>query len=145
MVINTRSLQIEDCPNLIDLMDQLGHSARPEELAQRFQMLAHSSDDFFWVAEDSSKKLVGFIHLKVAITIHYYPSVEVCALVVNSSSRGLGIGKVLMAKGESWAQEKGYSIIWLRSNVKRDDAHKFYSSLGYETIASSHFFQKTLL
>ncbi len=117
MSVKVRQLQITDCPDLVKLMDQLGHAAQLDELNQRFQVLASSVDDFLLVAEDSSKMIVGFLHAKVAHTMHYYPSVEICSLVVNSSSRGQGVGKALMSSAESWSQEKGLPIVWLRSNI----------------------------
>ncbi len=145
MPFKIRTLLVTDCPYLIDLMDQLGHPANQAELVQRFQSLTSSQEDLLLVAENESKSICGFLHARVSKTIHYSPSVEICALVVSHKARNLGLGKSLMDSAEQWAQKKGYEIILLRSNIKRDDAHKFYASLGYEVIGTSHFLQKIII
>jgi GNAT superfamily N-acetyltransferase len=144
MAILIRNLQMQDCPGLAELMNQLGHPASEHELTSRFQSLSSSDEDFLIVSEDGSNNISGFLHAKISKTIHYYPSVEVSALIVNESFRSQGIGKSLMNHAEQWAQKKDLKILWLRSNIKREDAHKFYSSIGYEVIGTSHFLQKTL-
>lgn len=144
-MVKIRQVQFIDCAHIVELMKQLGHPATQEELESRFKNLKVSTDDYLVVAESVSQKIVGFLHAKVCHTLHYYPSVEISALVADQSHRKFGIGKTLMVHAENWAREKGFSIFWLRSNIRRDEAHKFYSSLEYDVIGTSHFFQKTLL
>ena len=45
---------------------------------------------------------------------------------------------------KAWAGEHGYSQVWLRSNVKRNQAHSFYQRHGYELVKTSYTFRKPL-
>jgi len=69
---------------------------------------------------------------------------EVGGLVVDSQSRGRGIGRSLMAAAEAWTRERGYSQLMLRSNTIRTEAHRFYQKLGYTIVKSQHKFQKLI-
>ncbi|MGZ3771866.1 MAG: N-acetyltransferase family protein [Bdellovibrio sp.] len=100
MSVLIRRLQSKDLPTLVELMDQLGHPVSQEDLTHRLQSLNSSKEDFLLVSEDKEQNATGFLHAKVSKTMHYYPSVEVCALVVSSSARNHGIGKALVDNAE---------------------------------------------
>jgi GNAT superfamily N-acetyltransferase len=66
------------------------------------------------------------------------------AIIVDAAQRGRGIGKILMAAAEDWAVQRGYQSVFLYSKAVRTDAHTFYHALGYELVATSHSFRRTL-
>jgi len=51
-------------------------------------------------------------------------------LVVTSSRRGSGIGKMLLDAATEWARERGCTHLDLNSGVGREDAHRFYLREG---------------
>ncbi len=56
-------------------------------------------------------------------------------LVVASTSRGEGIGRLLLDAATDWARERGCSHLQLDSGLGRKDAHRFYLANGMEQDA----------
>jgi len=65
-------------------------------------------------------------------------------LVVNEAYRGKGIGEKLLAGIEDWAKERGIQAVFLRSNIVREEAHRFYEKVGYKNTKTSKIFWKYL-
>jgi GNAT superfamily N-acetyltransferase len=61
---------------------------------------------------------------------------------VHPDHRSRGLGALMMAHAESEAQLRGATVVMLTSNKLRNDAHRFYSRLGY--VASHEGFKKKL-
>jgi GNAT superfamily N-acetyltransferase len=70
---------------------------------------------------------------------------EIGGLVVGESHRGQGVGQLLMQQAEEWARARGCRAVYLRTNVIRTDAHRFYERLGYTRIKTQHAFRKNLV
>ena len=51
-------------------------------------------------------------------------------LVVTSSHRSRGVGKLLLDAATDWARERGCTHLELASGAGRKDAHRFYLSKG---------------
>jgi GNAT superfamily N-acetyltransferase len=56
-------------------------------------------------------------------------------VVVDEKRRSHGIGKLLMEYCLARAKEAGCYKVMLTSDKRRERAHKFYRSLGFETSA----------
>jgi GNAT superfamily N-acetyltransferase len=56
----------------------------------------------------------------------------------------VGVGRLLVERGELWARERGLTTIGLHSNVIRERAHGFYLRLGYSVTKSQKVFRKPL-
>jgi GNAT superfamily N-acetyltransferase len=54
------------------------------------------------------------------------------ALRVRADRRGRGRGRQLIEAGIARARARGCKLAQLTSNRRRDDAHRFYSSLGFQ-------------
>jgi GNAT superfamily N-acetyltransferase len=55
--------------------------------------------------------------------------------------RGKGIGARLVRAAEEWARSKGIATVLVRSQIAREDAHRFYLREGYERTKTSAVFQ----
>jgi GNAT superfamily N-acetyltransferase len=64
------------------------------------------------------------------------------AVRVRSDQRGSGLGRRLVTWAVDRARERGAVIVQLTSDKRREDAHRFYASLGF---AASHEGMKLLL
>ena len=60
---------------------------------------------------------------------------RILALVTLRTMRRHGIGRVLIATAEKDFVQRGIARIALNTRLAREDAHKFYQSLGYERNA----------
>lgn len=67
---------------------------------------------------------------------------EIESVHVRSDQRGKGIGTKLLEAAEVLAAQRGCYRIQLTSNNVRQDAHRFYQSLGY--VATHQGFKKLL-
>jgi ribosomal protein S18 acetylase RimI-like enzyme len=63
---------------------------------------------------------------------HDDPSGRILALVTLSAARRRGIGRALIATAEKDFAQRGVTRVALDARLTREDAHKFYESLGYE-------------
>lgn len=88
--------------------------------------------------------VVGWVD--VGIVYHLQSGVygEIGGLVVASAQRGRGIGRQLLAYAEAWIASKGVARVVVRSQIKREDAHRFYCREGYASVKTSVVFSKTL-
>jgi len=94
--------------------------------------------------EFADGRVVGWIHVCVSYWIESNPRAEIGGLVVDEARRGSGVGKLLMQHAEDWARSKRLEAVYLRSNVIRKDAHRFYERLGYKNIKTQYAFSKML-
>jgi GNAT superfamily N-acetyltransferase len=60
------------------------------------------------------------------------PAAVVEDVVVNQAHRSQGVGTLMMNHAKALAQEAGCYKLALSSNQKRERAHAFYESLGFE-------------
>jgi ribosomal protein S18 acetylase RimI-like enzyme len=63
---------------------------------------------------------------------HNDPSGRILALVILRTMRRHGIGRALIATAEKDFAQRGIRRVALNTRLAREDAHKFYESLGYE-------------
>ena len=139
-----RAAKKADAAALAQLANELEHPTTPEQVAERFSAASQQNTYALVVAELQTGEPVGFMELVVERLIDAEPRVNVAGLVVRTTHRGLGIGRILMAYAEKWAAEGGCRIVHLRSNVKRAGAHAFYERLGYEHFKTQKAFRKVL-
>jgi GNAT superfamily N-acetyltransferase len=60
------------------------------------------------------------------------PSAIVEDVVVDEQRRGVGIGKAMMEFAMAAARSRGCYKLALSSNLRREQAHEFYRSIGFE-------------
>lgn len=139
-----RPARKQDLAEFCELSKQLGYSVGRAEMARRLDdVLSHSSHTLL-VAQTPQGKVIGWIHGYIRRIIIADTHVEISGLVVDKAYRSQGIGNKLIEACESWAMEKGLSLIYVKSNVLRKDAHRFYQNIGYQHIKTSNSFTKEL-
>ncbi len=82
----------------------------------------------------TGQQIVGSFALLVMDNLAHQgtPSAIVEDVVVDSSHHGQGIGKFMMQHAIKIAQSEACYKLMLSSNIKRQRAHRFYESLGFE-------------
>jgi len=132
-----------DAEGVAALSTQLGYPSTAEQTLRRFRGIADAPDARVWVA-DLDGAIVGWIHLFGNRLLESDPDIESGGLVVHEDARGRGVGRALVNAAEDWARERGYSVVSVRSNVIRKEAHEFYKGLGFEPTKSQFKFRKKL-
>jgi GNAT superfamily N-acetyltransferase len=137
-----REAKKTDAVALAKLSGELGYPTTTTEMESRFDKLFSKSDNGIYVAKLDS--IVGWIHVAVIQSLESNPFVEICGLVVAELHRGTGIGTQLVAMAESWAQEKGYNHIRVRTNILREETRKFYIQVGFQSKKTQEVFDKII-
>jgi GNAT superfamily N-acetyltransferase len=125
------------------LTAELGYDVAVPELRARLSRLLARSDNQFFVAEIDDH-VVAWLHATIAESIETGPFVMIAGLVVASSRRGQGIGRMLMDQAEAWAKEQHCSLVRLWSTSARTGAHRFYQHLGYTIVKTQYSFARSL-
>jgi GNAT superfamily N-acetyltransferase len=133
---------LADAQRLAELANQLSYSSTPEQVAIRLRALRQAPEQAIFVAADAHGLALGFVHVQVRHAVEHDSRAEVISLVVDEQIRSRGVGRLLMEAAEAWARTQGMTTIVLRSNVMREQAHRFYERLGYHHTKSQKFFVK---
>jgi len=134
----------DDAEGVATLSTQLGYPSTAEDTLRRFRGIGDAPDARVWVAQAPDGAIVGWIHLFGNRLLESDPDIEIGGLVVHEDARGRGVGRALVSAAEDWARERGYTMVSVRSNVVRREAHEFYRGLGYEPTKSQFKFRKKL-
>jgi GNAT superfamily N-acetyltransferase len=127
-----RDAELNDAPELAVLMCELGYETGRTEMETRLKLI---------LSNPAYKTFVAIMDGRVCgmIGTVTYPSYEhndaggrILALVTLSAARRRGIGRALIATAEKDFTQRGITRVALNTQLTRDDAHKFYESLGYE-------------
>ncbi|MBN9319342.1 MAG: hypothetical protein BGN86_03350 [Caulobacterales bacterium 68-7] len=126
-----RDAALADAAALAPLLGALGYPATAEEVSARLQaMLRHGPAPLVW--EDGGA-LLGVLVWSVSPSLHRPGLVAgMSALVVSEAARGRGLGRALVAEVEARARALGCGRMEVASNMRREEAHRFYEGLGYE-------------
>ncbi len=141
--ITIRPAVAVDAPVLAVLSTQLGYPVTTARIVERLEKIVQERDHQVFVAELSGQ-VFGWMEVYARTILVDDGVAEIEGLVVDDDMRGRGIGQALMAYGESWARQHGCSHVYLRSNVVREAAHRFFEGLGYHHIKTQKAFLKKL-
>ena len=113
-------------------------------MGQRLRPIVEKADHAVFIAEMAGAGVVGWIHAFVAPYLMVEPFVELGGLIVASSHRRRGIGRLLLSEVERWARANGVDAVWARSGSTRKPAHVFYRKMGYGYVKTQETFSKNV-
>ena len=130
-ITEIRGAVAQDAAAIGRLVEQLGYTTTAQEIEQRLAPLMASPLDRVFVAEHDGV-VVGLASIHVVPLLHdARPLARLTALVVDTASRGRGIGTQLTAVAEDFARASGCKRVELTSQSYRVAAHAFYEAHGY--------------
>lgn len=141
--IDIRPITLDDAEAAARLSGELGYPVDTAAMRVRLDLLLDLPDHGIFVACQRDEVL-GWIHVSAVLHLQSEPRAEVGGLVVTEGARGRRVGAALLAAAEDWARENGLGIVLVRSQIKREDAHRFYPREGYAHTKTSAVFTKTL-
>jgi GNAT superfamily N-acetyltransferase len=141
--IGIRGITPADAPVAARLSAELGYPVDDGAMRARIEGLLASPDHCVLVAEQHCM-VIGWIHASIVQHMQSDPRAEIGGLVVASDARGGGVGARLVAAAEAWAVARGLRTIVVRSQIMREDAHRFYLREGYARTKTSAVFSKPL-
>jgi ribosomal protein S18 acetylase RimI-like enzyme len=133
-----------DAEILALLTGQLGYTSSPEQVRQRLEQTVQDPDNAVLVAEGEDGQVIGWVQVYRRELLIDDRHAELGGLVVAEGRRGQRVGQLLMEEVERWAHARGCKAVYVRSNVIRERAHRFYERIGYEVIKTQRAFRKSL-
>ena len=121
-----------DIPELVALLSQLTQTSVEEALPAFRRMSEYPNYNVYLVRD--AQKIIGTFALLVLDNMgHNGCHVGIVEnVVVDQERRGQGIGKYMMHFAKSIALEHRCYKLILASNVRLEEAHRFYESLGFQ-------------
>ena len=138
-----RRLTVDDAEAAAELSGQLGYSCSAEDLRDRIEELSRAVDRVAFAAVIDGQ-IVGWIDAAMERHLQSPASAVIGGLVVREDMRGRGVGRRLCVEVEEWARGRSVALVRVRSQIKREEAHRFYLRDGYRKVKTSLVFEKTL-
>ena len=133
--IKIREANENDLSLIITLYKELSDEPLEfEKVKQSFNKIKNYPDCTIYVAEENGKMIGTFLLLILDTMAHGKPSAVIEDVAVVKEYQGKGIGKLMMKFAVEKCNEKGCYKAALSSQFKREAAHKFYESLGFEKM-----------
>src|SRR5215472_10590143 len=122
---------MSDAAALAQLMCELGYETTSAEMRRRLKSIDRDARIRTFIAEVVNQ-VCGMIGTLTHMSHeHNDPSGKIIALVVSEKQRRSGIGRGLVAAAERDFERRGINGVAVNTRLTREDAHKFYESLGY--------------
>ncbi len=127
-----RDAELNDAAELAVLMRELGYETKRAEMEARLKLILSNPayTTFVAIMDGCVCGMIGT--LTYPSYEHNNPGARILALVTLSAVRRRGIGRALIATAEKDLAQRGIRRVALDTRLTREDAHKFYESLGYE-------------
>ncbi|MCL4477167.1 MAG: GNAT family N-acetyltransferase [Nitrospirae bacterium] len=133
--ITIREANVEDLPSILSLHAQLdeGDVLPVKEARTIFGGIKRYPDYRIYVAT-IDKEIIGTFALLIMDNLAHMgaPSGIIEDVVVHQDWQRKGIGKQMMKFAMDYCRAKGCYKVALSSNQRRDEAHRFYESLGFQ-------------
>ncbi len=143
--VSIREARTEDADRIAVLCGQLGYPVTAAEIEERLgSQTARRGASVVYVADLPDRPVAGWVQAFVREILLVDRNAELGGLVVDETQRGRGVGWALIEAVEEWARAQGCKSVWVRSNVIREGAHRFYQHIGYEVVKTQVTFRKAL-
>ena len=129
--ITYREATINDAANMASLSTQLGYPSTAESLKGNLEKVLSLAGNIVFVAA-YNKKVIGWMNVRIVSTIETGTNCEIYGLIVDEAYRNKGIGKTFINKAKEWSMQNGIKKLRVRTNVKRQEAHRFYFREGFK-------------
>ncbi len=143
--IRIRNARMEDAPQLSNLSTELGYLVSIRDLLSRLPLLLNSDEHTILIAEDDEGQMLGWVHAALVLRVESRPFAEIGGIVVHSGHRNEGIGGQLIQRTEEWAAKRGMETLRLRSQIARDEAHRFFKNQGFCLMKEQLVFERALV
>jgi GNAT superfamily N-acetyltransferase len=143
-VATIREATEQDALQLKPLLEQLGYPSSEDDISDRLRELLDDQSQTVLVAQSVAGDLLGFVQVGYRPLLVTNRVAEIAGLVVLDTIRGSGVGRLLMTAAEEWARRNNCTEVTLRSNIVREESHKFYLHVGYSEYKRSLAFKKSI-
>ena len=137
-----RRCRPSDAQAVAELATELGYPTDAAQAAARLEVLRGRAEDAIFVTEDEGV-VGGWLHARETRELESEPCSEIAGLVVAAPRRGQGFGKALVEAALAWAADRGLATMRVRSNVVRQDTHRWYQAAGFKVLKTQAVFSRS--
>jgi len=137
-----RRCRPSDAQAVAELATELGYPTDTAQASARLAWLLGRAEDAIFVAEHEGA-VVGWLHACETHSLESGPAAEIVGLVVAAPRRDQGFGKALVQAALAWAAERGFTAMRVRSNVVRQETHRWYQAAGFEIVKTQAVFSRS--
>lgn len=141
--ISVRPAEVADAAAAAHLSGVLGYPVDTETMRARLARLTDSPEHGVFMA-CAGDEVVGWIHVSAVEHMQSEPRAEIGGLVVAEAWRSQRVGALLVAHAETWARDRQFAELLVRSQIAREAAHRFYVREGFTRTKTSAVFSKRL-
>ena len=138
--IRIRAAKVRDSARIAFLSGELGYPVTTRKMERCIRTVLRRKDQRIFVAEVNGT-VNGWLEVFLPRSVLNWGKAEVGALIVDHGNRGSGLGGRLLEAARRWSEEHKSKFIYLRSNIKRKEAHRFYENAGYRVRKTQFVFQ----
>jgi ribosomal protein S18 acetylase RimI-like enzyme len=138
-----RRCSVSDAGAVAGLATELGYPTDAAQAAARLAWLLGRAEDAVFAAEEGGA-VVGWLHAREVRLLESEPFAEIAGLVVAAGRRGRGHGRALVQAALGWAAERGLATLRVRSNVARQETHRWYQAGGFEIKKTQVVFSRAV-
>ena len=140
MEFSIREAGLPDAETISQLSYQLGYEVPVKETEYNLEAITANPDEIVYVALHE-EKLIAWIHIFHTTRLESGSFCELGGLVVDEQYRSNGIGRLLVDRAKEWCISRKVPVLRLRSNIIRNEAHRFYQNLGFREIKQQKIFE----
>ncbi len=139
--ISIRIIEPEKIFIIIPLLQKLGkYTVSEEVIKERLLEMVQQNYECLGIFDDN--QLIGICGLWFQTRHYAGRSVEMDHVIIDDTSRGRGVGKLLVEFVTNYAKKKSCNWIELNSYVHNFPSHKFFYNQGF--VAKGYHFVKEL-
>ena len=143
MAFLTRAATIDDLDSIVYLSEHWGHPSSSEKMRSGVQEILNHADHRVYLIQNE-ERITGWIHGVYLIHMESGAFVEITGLVVDQTFRRMGMGKILVEKIIEWSRSMNCKKVRVRSNILREEAHPFYTGIGFKEVKRQIVYDFTL-
>lgn len=140
-MIALRPATLADAAAIAALTAELGYPGDIAATRHRLEQLLPVPHELVLVAEQAAV-VIGWLHAHTSVALESGLQAEIIGLVVSADHRRTGAGRTLVRAAEAWAIARGAPVVVVRSNVLREESHRFYLSLGFTHAKTQAVYRK---
>lgn len=143
MALKIRLALKTDAPRIAGLSRELGYEISEEKTLENIKIIEKSEFEIVFVAV-LNDELVGWIQMSCITRLESGTFCEITGLVIDKKQRGNGIGRQLVDTAIDWSRNHNSTTVRVRSNIVRNDAHRFYEQLGFVMLKQQKIFELSI-
>jgi GNAT superfamily N-acetyltransferase len=143
MVYRIREAELTDACDIASLSGELGYAITEARILKNIKAIKEKTNEIIFVAVHEAS-VIGWLHVFETVRLESGSYCEIGGLVISAEYQQRGVGSLIVDKAIAWSEARGQTKLRVRCNVKRAEAHHFYTKAGFIENKEQKVFELTL-